>query len=139
MIASASQLDPDGDDNEHPELVDRAIDQDPTTYWLSRTYRSADFAGMNRRGIGFAVTLEKPAPVSTIYLSTNSVGGKVEVRATSADKPDGGELLFSGKVDLEMELALAKPVSTGEIVLWFTELPQSEGKNRIEIREISVA
>ncbi len=40
VIASAQQIDPppDGDNNEHPELVGRAIDGDPNTMWVSRTY-----------------------------------------------------------------------------------------------------
>lgn len=138
-IDSAQQLDPDGDENEHPEAVSRAIDLDPTTFWYTRTYRSATFAGMNKRGVGIAVTLEKRAPVSTVYIQSNSTGGRMEVRATDPTKPDGGTLLFEGPVAKDMEIALPKPVEAEHIVLWFTELPQTSGANRAEIREISVS
>ena len=139
VIVSAQQLDPDGDDNEHPEAVSRAIDLDPTTYWLSRTYRSATFAGMNKRGIGFAVTLERPAPVATVYLQSNSTGGRMEVRVTDPSAPDEGTVLYAGPVEEDMEIDVPEPVEAEHIVLWFTELPQTSGQNRIEIREISVS
>lgn len=139
VILSARQLDPDGDDNEHPEAVDRAIDLDPTTFWFTRTYKSDVFAGMNRRGIGYAVKLEQTSLVSSVYLSTNNTGGKVEIRATDPATPDKGEPLFSGAFDEEMEISLPSPVETEWIVLWFPELPAAaDGKFRVELREISL-
>src|SRR5690606_5033970 len=76
VIASAVQLDPEGDGDEHPEAVDRAIDGDPSTFWFTRTYVSPTY-GM-KSGIGFAVTLAEPAQVSQVELSLNSTGGLVE-------------------------------------------------------------
>ena len=138
-IASVQQLDPDGDENEHPEAASRAIDLDPTTYWFSRTYRSATFAGMGKRGIGIAVSLEKPAPVSTVYIQSNSTGGRMQVRVTDPSKPDEGTVLYEGPVDKDMEIDVPTPVEAEHVVLWFTELPQTSGQNRAEIREISVS
>lgn len=140
VIASGDQLDPQGDDNEHPEAVDRAIDLDPTTYWYTRTYNSATYAGLGKSGVGYTVELEEAAPVSTIYLSTNNAGGNVEIRATSPETPDEGDILWSGPLEEEMEIDLPSPVEAEDLVLWFTELPQTpDGSNRVELREISVA
>lgn len=139
VILSARQLDPDGDDNEHPEAVDRAIDLDPTTFWFTRTYKSNVFAGMNKRGVGYAVKLEQLANVSSIYLSTNNTGGKVEIRATDPSTPDEGDVLFNGALQEELEVTLPTPVETEWIVLWFPELPTAaNGEYRIELREISL-
>lgn len=139
IIASGQQLDPQGDNNEHPEAVDLAFDQDPSTFWYSRTYKSASFAGMGKSGIGFAVTLEEVSAVSTVYLSTNNTGGKVEIRATDPSTPTKGEVLASSALSAEMDLTLSKTVNTQHIVLWFTELPQvPNGSNRIELLEISL-
>ena len=139
IIDSARQLDPDGDDNEHPEAVDRAIDLDPTTFWFTRTYKSNVFAGMNKRGVGYAVKLERASVVSSVYLSTNNTGGKVEIRAVDPDTPDEGEPLYSGPLQEELEITLSAPVETEWIVLWFTELPSTaSGENRVELREISL-
>lgn len=139
VIASGQQLDPQGDDNEHPEAVDLAFDQDPSTYWFTRTYQSTSFAGMGKDGIGFAVMLEEAAPVSTVYLSTNNSGGNVEVRATDPKNPTKGKVLASGPMEDELTLELSETVETEHIVLWFTELPStSEGNNRVELREITL-
>lgn len=139
VVASGEQLDPQGDNNEHPEAVHLAYDQDPSTFWFTRTYQSATFAGMGKDGIGFAVKLEKKAPVSTVYLSTNNTGGKVEVRATDPKTPTKGKVLASGPMTDELALELSETVDTEYIVLWFTELPQTpDGKNRVELREITL-
>lgn len=139
VIESGDQLDPQGDNNEHPEAVHLAYDQDPSTFWFTRTYQSATFQGMGREGIGYAVKLEQAAPVSTVYLSTNNTGGNVEVRATDPNTPAEGKVLASGPMSAEMTLDLSETVEAEHIVLWFTELPQtSNGDNRVELREITL-
>lgn len=139
VIASGQQLDPMGDGDEHPEAVDRAYDEDPSTFWFTRTYSSPTFAGMTRTGIGYAVRLAEPAEVSTIYLSTNNTGGQVEVRAVDPADPTQGAPLATETFSREMQITLDQPVTTEYIVLWFTELPQNdEGANRVELREISM-
>ncbi|MGO1315909.1 MAG: hypothetical protein ACTMIR_02565 [Cellulomonadaceae bacterium] len=139
VIVSGRQLDPQGDGNEHPEAVDRAIDADPASFWFTRTYNSPTFAGMSRTGIGYAVELEEPALVSTIYLSTNNTGGRVEVRAVNPDDPTQGEPLAVAEFAPEMTITLDEPVETQSIVLWFPELPQtSDGSNRVELRDVSI-
>ena len=139
VIASGSQLDPEGDDNEHPEAVDLAFDQDPSTFWYTRTYKSATYEGLGKSGVGFAVKLEQKSPVSTVYLSTNNTGGVVEIRATDPSTPTKGELLASVPLDKEMTIQLRTTVETQHIVLWFPELPQtSNGDNRVELTEISL-
>ncbi|MDO8122092.1 murein biosynthesis integral membrane protein MurJ [Isoptericola sp. b490] len=139
VIASAQQVDPppDGNNNEHPELVDRAIDGDPSTMWYSRTYVSPTY-GM-KKGIGFAIQLKEEATVSKVTLIMSSTGGNVEVRATTADKPTDGPVLASGPMSATTELTFDKPVKTSSLVLWFTALPQTaDGKNRVELHEVQV-
>lgn len=137
VIASAVQLDPEGDGDEHPEAVDRAIDGDPSTFWFTRTYVSPTY-GM-KSGIGFAVTLAEPAQVSQVELSLNSTGGLVEVRATSPSTPTEGEPLASGPMTPTTTFTF-DPVTAEHIVLWFPELPQNpEGSNRVELFEIRLS
>jgi len=144
VIASGQALDPEGDaggnnDGEHPELAPLAYDQQPDTTWISRRYNAANFAGL-RTGIGFAVTLEEKAPVSTVVLDTAVTGGNVEIRATSPDAPTDGEVLASGPLAPGVEFSFAQPVEAESIVLWFTELPQNpSGEYRAEINEILVS
>ena len=140
VIDSGTQLDPDGDDNEHPEMVDNAFDGDLQTFWMTRTYQSANFGGINKRGIGLALTLEEPTLVSKIYLTTGSTGGKVQIRDTTADDPTGGTLLASGSFDGDFSLTLDKPVVTDHVVIWITELPKDEDGNYVvRVSEVSLS
>ncbi len=138
-IASARQIDPppDGDENEHPELVDLAIDGDPATVWYSRTYARADY-GM-KTGIGFAVTLAEPATVTTVTLDVRGTGGNVEIRMTDPTTPTEGEVLASGPVGPGTVFTLAAPTEGQHVVAWFTGLPQTaDGSNRIELATFAV-
>lgn len=138
VIASATALDPQGDENEHPELEDRLVDGDPTQVWYSRTYSTPAFGNL-KKGIGIAITLEKEAPVSSLLISSDNTGGNVQIRATSADKPTDGKVLAEGPLDGDTQLKFDSPVTTDTLVLWFTELPQQGTDNRAYIYEISVA
>ncbi|GEM_PF-3600129 len=140
VVKSAKSLDPMGDNNEHPELQDRLIDGDTTSEWYSRTYKTKAFGGIKKDGIGFALQLETEATVNSLLISSQNTGGKVEIRATSADDPAGGELLASGKMDGETMFKFSKPAKTDSIVVWFTEMPKdSRGKFRIYVYEASLA
>lgn len=140
VIASAQMLDPPpgGDNNEHPEAVPLAIDGDATTFWFTRTYASPTY-GM-KEGVGYAVTLEAPATVTTVRLQVNGTGGRVEVRATDPATPTEGEVLAHGELSPDTVLTLDQPTETQTIVLWFTALPQTpDGRNRIELLELSLS
>ncbi|GAA2239796.1 hypothetical protein GCM10010401_10410 [Rarobacter faecitabidus] len=139
VIAEGAALDPDGDGDEHPELVDRAYDGDQQTFWTTRTYKTPNFGGYDRSGIGYGITLENEAQVSAVYLVTESKGGKFELRSTSLDDPSGGELLKSGKFSEDMEIELDKPVTTQSLVLWVTELPKTDDGYAITIGEINLS
>ena len=141
VIASAQQLDPppDGDQNEHPEAVPRAIDGDPATAWFTRTYNDPTFGGL-KTGVGYAVTLAEPTTVSTVTLQVLGTGGRVEVRATDPATPTEGAVLAEGVLGPETVLTLSEPTETQNVVLWFTELPQtSDGSNRIELAEVTLS
>ena len=134
VIKSGDQLDPEGD-GQHPEAVDLAYDGDPSTFWYTMYFNSPDFAGL-RSGLGYVIELEEPAPVTSITLNTNSSGGHVEVRATSRDEPTSGKVLAEGSFDSETTLDLSEETVADSFVLWITELPQTNGKNYLELNEI---
>lgn len=139
VIASAQMIDPPpgGDNNEHPEVVQLAIDGDPATAWYSRTYTSPTY-GM-KPGVGYAVTFAEPSTVTAVTLLVNGTGGSVEVRATDPSTPTEGTVLASGSLSAQTVLTLSAPTVTQHIVLWFPALPQNpEGANKIELLEVQV-
>lgn len=137
VIASAKALDPQGDENEHPELEDRLVDGDSTSIWYSRTYSTPNFGNL-KSGIGIEIKLEEKATVSSVLVSSANSGGNVEVRATNAKKPEKGKVLAEGPLDGETQFRFDESVETDSLVLWFTELPLQDGENRAFIYEISV-
>lgn len=134
VIKSGDQLDPEGD-GQHPEAVDLAYDGDPSTFWYTQWFNGADFAGL-RSGLGYVIELEKPAPVTSITLNTNSSGGNVQIRATSRDKPTEGTVLAEGEFSSETTLDLDEETVADSFVIWITELPQTNDKYYLELNEI---
>lgn len=139
VISDGDQLDPQGGEHagEHPEAVDLAFDGDPSTFWYTRQYASPQFGGL-KDGVGYVIRLREPAPVTQISLATNSQGGHVEVRKTSGDAPTEGPVLAEGSFGPTVDLTFAQPEVGDSFVLWITELPQTNGKNYLELDEIIV-
>lgn len=140
-IVSGQSLDPPpgGDNNEHPEAAPLAVDGDPATAWYTRTFNGPDFSGL-KPGVGYAVSFEAPATVTTVTLQVDGTGGQVEVRATDPSTPTEGPVLASDTLGGTTVLTLSAPTETQHIVLWFTALPQTaDGSNRLELAEVSVS
>jgi hypothetical protein len=139
-IAGIQALDPQGDSNENNDLAARAIDGDTSSAWRSERYDNAQFGGI-KKGIGLAVDLGNPVPVSAVTLTAPGSGGLVELR--SADSPDyeGSSRIAKGRIDGSGHVVLSpgKPVTTRYLILWFTRAPQqSNGENRVLVDEIDV-
>lgn len=138
VISSVTPLNPDGSPGDHPELVARAFDGDPSTYWMSMTYARASFGGL-KPALGLQVQLAQPATVRTVTLHVNGTGGNVEIRTGDATQPIGGTLLASGPMSSDAVFTLDPAQTTSSLVIWFTELPTtSDGSFRIELTEIQL-
>ncbi|MGC0141871.1 murein biosynthesis integral membrane protein MurJ [Pseudactinotalea sp. Z1732] len=124
------------DDN--PDLAYLAADGNPDTIWRSLRYNDPNY-GM-KPGLGFVIELEETAVVSRVTLDVQGEGGIVQIRAGDADNPDEGPVLAEGAMGPEVTYELSEPTETDVVVLWFPELPvaDSDGRNRIELAEVSV-
>lgn len=139
VIASATSIDTSDADGEHEEDVAKAFDSDPTTFWYTHTYKRDDFAGI-KDAVGYVVTLTQKTTVSTVTLHANSTGGNVEIRATDATNPTGGEVLASGPFGPDAVFTLDPAVETQSLVLWITQLPTAaDGAFRLELTEIALS
>ena len=138
VVASLTVLDPEGDGGENPALTPLALDGDPATIWRSRSYADPQY-GM-KSGVGLAIGLASPAPVSRVELDVNGTGGTVQVRATSPEAPVDGAVLAEGPMAPGTVLTFAEPVEADSLVLWFPSLPvaDSDEKFRIELAEVRV-
>jgi len=137
-IASIQTISPTGTDGEHQELIGKAFDGDPSTYWSTYTYKSAAFSNM-KPAVGLALTLSETATVHTVTLHVNGTGGNVEVRTGDALKPGTGTLLASGPMSADTVLTLSSPQTTSSLVIWFTQLPTTPaGQYCVQLTEIEL-
>ncbi|QAY63985.1 hypothetical protein ET495_12940 [Xylanimonas allomyrinae] len=138
VIATAEQVGPAAScRGEQPETAVLAVDGDPSTFWFTCTYSSPTFGGL-KDGIGFTVTLREPATVNSMTILSNSAGGHVEVRKATSANPTEGPVLAEGAFAATTELTFAQPVVGDSFVIWITELPTTEGSNRLELSEITL-
>ena len=138
VISGITVIDPTGGSGDHPELVGRAFDGNPSTYWMSMTYANDTFGGY-KPALGLQLQLTQPATVHTVTLHVNGTGGNVEIRTGDATQPTGGTLLASGPMSPDAVFTLDPAQTTSSLVIWFTQLPTAAGGAfRIELTEIQL-
>jgi hypothetical protein len=77
-MRAVSDFDPEGGDGEHPETVTRATDGDPSTFWMTETYR--DFS-TTKAGVGLVLDARRPVALERLVLRTDEPGFTAIVRA----------------------------------------------------------
>ena len=138
-LIGVADFDPEGDDTEHPEIVDRAIDGDPSTSWTTERYDASDFGGL-KSGVGLQLDLAEASDVSFVELDTEEGGwsAQVYVADAPADTISGWSTPRASLEDAETSerLELGTPPPAGSVVLvWFTSMPRS---GRIVVDEVRV-
>jgi serine/threonine protein kinase len=136
-IVGARDFDPDGDGGERSDLVPLAHDGDPTTFWKTETYNSADLGGI-KDGVGIVFDLEETTRVSEVSLRTTLPGWRFQVQgsndSTSFSSPVAsvdGETTFAASTDpISFHL-----VEFRYILIWITELAETEGGYQATIAE----
>jgi hypothetical protein len=138
-IQGVRSIDPQGDDGtENDEKAPLAIDGDAGTAWTSSTYNSAEFGNL-KDGIGMVVDLGRPSRLSGVALTVAGGGGTVEVRTAPGPGLDGSTAVGTAEITGgPVDVALAEPVETQYVVLWFTQLPQTGSGFRVELAEVQV-
>jgi hypothetical protein len=142
-IVSARDFDPFGaDGSEKPQGIKNAYDGDPSSFWNTDGYYSADF-GRLKEGVGLILDLGQAQQVGSVDVSF--VGHtSVELRTAPADAssepttPGGFTTQASGSGD-KVALKPTKPVTTRYVLVWLKKLPASnEGNYRGKITDIKI-
>ncbi len=138
VVAGLRALDPLGDQEENDGLVSRAFDSDPGTAWRSSRYKTQLFGGL-KDGLGIAVQLEEPAPVTEVTVDSQGSDGIVELRINTEPTFDGSNVVATGTVqDGKVVLRPTRPVTTEFLLLWVTRLPQVDGQGQMFVSEITL-
>ncbi|WP_432561967.1 protein kinase family protein [Kineococcus sp. SYSU DK003] len=135
-VAAISALDPQGD-GESSETAPRALDGDPATVWESQRYNSAAFGGL-KDGIGLLLDLGVEVDVTRVDLADGGEGGAVSLLTAPGPSLDGSAPVATAAAGGQQALVPAQPVRARYLVVWFTELPRTEGVFRASVAEIAV-
>ncbi|MDQ1293099.1 MAG: protein kinase family protein [Actinomycetota bacterium] len=132
-------IDPFGEDgNENNDLATNAIDSNPETKWRSSYYTSADY-GRLKDGVGLVIHMDKVGPVRQVVIDIPGEGGVVELRTTRGTSLDDSTVVATAPISGgQATLKPKKAVSSQDLVLWFTRLPQTGGEYRLFVSEIRV-
>ena len=136
-VVAVTALDPRGD-GESQDGLDRLTDGDPVTGWSSQRYNSAAFGGL-KDGIGLVVDLGADVDVSQVVLTAAGEGGSVDLRTATGPTLDGSSApLATTAAGGTQTLSPPAPVRTRFLLLWFTQLPTTDGVFRVTVGELGV-
>ncbi len=143
-ITAVKDLDPFGNQQEHPAQAKFAIDGNPATTWQTLTYRGRPTLGGLKPGVGLLVDLGSVKSVGSV--AVNLVGSPTNLSLyaapTDSAEPTGIEGLkkVAAKVGAgeQAVLTLSSPVRARYVVVWLTSLPPVSGGFRGAISDIAV-
>jgi serine/threonine-protein kinase len=144
-FVSANDFDPLGDDSEHPEDAEAAIDGDLDTAWPTEEYTAsavvADAAG--KPGVGLILDAGEPVEGVGVTISSTEGGWDAEIYAAPAGPPTtlkgwGEPVGSTSGADSEQPIALDVPEPSQYYLIWLTKLAGSPGEYKIEISEASL-
>ena len=139
---SASDYDPQGDGEEHPERAAYAVDRQPGTTWVTESY-SSGLAGANKAGVGIYVDAKPGVEAVRMEVQSPDSGWRAEIFGAAGNRvpddiDDGWTRLGGGVVKGDHERF--KLAASGEryryYLVWITDL--GENGQRVEIGEIAL-
>jgi serine/threonine protein kinase len=144
-IAGVHDFDPFGSDgSENPRDIDNIYDSDPSSYWQTSYYTSADF-GRLKSGVGVILDLGKVQQVGKVTVTF--VGDtSVELRAAAGDT--GTEpTSFNSYTKVAEGSGTSVTLKPGEalksryLLVWLTDLPKQAdtGQFRARIADVKVS
>ncbi|GAA4888545.1 hypothetical protein GCM10025789_01000 [Tessaracoccus lubricantis] len=146
-VASVTDFDPEADGGnaeEVPERTANVIDGDPATTWQTMRYLRNPKLGGLKPGVGLVLDLGEARTVSSVTLTLVGGATSVEVRvpkgeAASMDtEADWAVVGANPAATGTATVALAEPVETQWVLVYFTQLPEVDGGYRAEVAEVTV-
>ena len=130
--AGAQAFDPQGDGQEHDELVPNLLDSDPGTIWYTENYNEMNLAP--KTGVGVLFDLGSSKRVAGFTLQTPSPGFRFQVKV--GDDPNA--LVAAPATTYTATSSMRESLSSREtgryVLLWITEVvPGVQGGNRAAV------
>jgi hypothetical protein len=134
---TADDYDPSGDNQEHGEEADLAVDGDAATSWPTEEY---DTGSLQKDGVGLALAPAEAVPARGLDIETTTPG--FDVTIYGAEAPALPTSIASGWTEVASEESLERKgridLDTAgrdfsHYLIWITTIPEEEGK--VEISE----
>ncbi|GAB3773908.1 protein kinase family protein [Nocardioides pacificus] len=138
---TATELDPDGDGAESPERVPLALDGDPSTTWITKTYKDQFAVGGYRSGVGLVLDLQDSREVRDIKVELVGSPTTLEAYLTDEAPQSVADLkpVASGTADgASLSLRPAEGATGRYLTLWLTGIPPVGVEFRGEIADVVV-
>lgn len=149
-IESATDYDPQGDEEEVGSKIELAVDGDPSgTAWETEHYDSSDFAGTKTGpapGVGLYVTTASEVRPTRMIVRTPTPGWDAQVFAAPSGPPaevsEWGEPVgVAAEASATEEIALTVPEPSRYFLLWFVEASEARdqpGRFQVEITDVEL-
>lgn len=136
----ATDLDPQGDGEENPDLVGLSVDDDPATAWRTLTYEQQLGPGGLKTGLGLVVDLggevaPREAEVSVLGGPTTA---ELYLTDERPDDVDGLEPVGEASGEEQLRWELDGESTARYLVVWLVELPSTADGFRAEVSDVVV-
>ncbi|UVI36079.1 virulence factor MviN [Brevibacterium spongiae] len=133
-IETVESLDPEGDGSEHDSETENVIPKTEGS-WNTDRYNSASFGNL-KSGVGLLIEFEDESTVSQVKVKSGNSGGKFEIR--DGDDPEDAKVIGEGVFDADegVTVKFDEEVTTDKLILWVTELPQTDGGFKATISSV---
>lgn len=139
-VVSGADFDPDGNDEENPEDVPLAFDDNLATAWRTVSYDQSDLAP--KAGVGVVFDLGEVETVGAVRLNLVGAGSTLQVRVSETSGARVKDFALYGAATNVGDLVTLRgqePVRARYVLVWLTGLPPDGTTYRGGIGEIVVA
>ncbi len=149
-ISSATDYDPQGDEEEVGSKIELAVDGNPSgTTWETEHYDDDTFAGTKsgpNPGVGIYVTIRSPVAARKMIVRSPTPGWDAEVYAAAAGPPSelsewGEPVGVAVEASSTEEIDLKTPQPSRYYLLWFNKASEARdqaGRYQVEISDIEL-
>ncbi|SDR90214.1 hypothetical protein SAMN04489752_0545 [Brevibacterium siliguriense] len=133
-IETVESLDPEGDGSEHDSETENVIPKTDGS-WNTDRYNSASFGNL-KSGVGLLFEFEDKTTISKVKVKSGNSGGKFEIR--DGDDPEDAKVIGEGVFDADggVTVEFDEEVETDKLILWITDLPQTDGGFKATISSV---
>jgi tRNA A-37 threonylcarbamoyl transferase component Bud32 len=128
-LVASNAYDPEGDGQEHDELVPNATDGNPATFWETEYYRS--LLSDLKPGVGIVFDAGRPVRLRALTVLSDTPGYTADVKAGASSAGPFDTVSGSQTVGTGATFRLSVPVARRYYLVWITRLAPAYPRTHI--------